>query len=168
MRICFSVPIRLAEILCQAAELQLDAYASEDFVLVERLGDVVDRAGFQPLDLGGGIGEGGEKDHRDLRHAGILLQSERHLVPVEAGHHHVQEHEIGSVLQGQPKSLFAVLGFEQDARLLAEDSTQEQQVGRVVVGDQDPAHGRVGERYRSGPAALCCARLFHGVSVHAP
>ena len=75
---------------------------------VEGLGDVVVGARGEPLDLVGRQRLGGQHDDGGLAGAGVGAELAADAVPVELGHHHVEDHAIGSDLPGEVDRLAPV------------------------------------------------------------
>ena len=65
---------------------------------VERLRHVVDAADVEPARAVAELGPRREEDDRDAVRAVVLEQLLGHAPAVEAGHHHVEEHDVGLLL----------------------------------------------------------------------
>ncbi len=63
--------------------------------VVDRLGEEIVGAGFQPLHPVGGLVERGDHDHRNMLGARLGLQPPADLETVHAGHHHVEQDHVG-------------------------------------------------------------------------
>ena len=73
--------------------------------------DVVDPADVEALLLIHFIGLGRKKDDRNVARGGNIFQSSADLIAVHAGHHHVEQDEIGLLgTAGNGKRLLAIGG----------------------------------------------------------
>ena len=105
---------------------------------VERLDEVVVRAGAQPPDLLLHLALGREHDDRDVRRAALFAADlGRDLVAVELGQHDVEQDEIGRLGAPQAEALGAVPGDDDVVALLLERVLQEALDIRVVIDDED-------------------------------
>jgi len=68
---------------------EMDADARQQLVGNDRLGHVVDAAGFQPLDDVLGLGEPGHEDDRHMGERLVALEAAGGLEAVDARHHGV-------------------------------------------------------------------------------
>ena len=66
----------------------------QNLVEVEGLGDVVDPAGRERLELVEGLRQRADEYHRDGSQRLVLLHRAAHVVPVHLGHVHVEEHDV--------------------------------------------------------------------------
>ena len=110
------------------------AHACRELIGMERLGDVVVRAKVEPLRLVRGGALGGEQDHRDRP---PLPQLAHDLDPVEIGHHHVEEDDVGSHLLGLAERLLAAVGGDDAEPLIAQAHCDELGDAGFVIGDED-------------------------------
>ena len=101
---------RLAMRLDFAPQGDVRADAGEQLLGLEGLGDVIDRAELERAHLLEGIGERGEKDHRDVARRLRLLQALADRVAVHARHHHVEQDEIRPRFRGDDDRLLAARG----------------------------------------------------------
>ncbi|MOA34606.1 hypothetical protein D3C78_1559900 [compost metagenome] len=93
--------------------LQLGAYPRLDDDGLDGLGDVVGGPEGQALLFALRIGEGGEQYHWDAVGVGVGAKLLEYLVAVHAGHHHIQQNEIGFRLAtGDAQALLPALGGE--------------------------------------------------------
>jgi hypothetical protein len=121
---------------------------------VERLDEVVVRAGAQAPDLLLDLALGREHDDRDVAGAALLGPDlRRHLVAVELGQHDVEEDQVGRLGAPQPEAFGAVPGDDDLVALLLERVLQESLDVRVVVDDEDLC-GHPSSRICAGPADL--------------
>jgi hypothetical protein len=120
-------------------ELHLRAHARQHHRGPQRLGDVVDRAHRQPaLFLLGGV-ERGDADHRDVARQRIGAQAAHHLEAVHAGHHQVEQDQIGLRLQRSQLERRRA-GIGRAHRVVAHQQFAQH---REVLGDViDDEHGR--------------------------
>jgi len=99
--------------------------------------DIVDGADVEAFLLVQFVGLGGEEDDGNVARGGIVLQSPADLIAVHAGHHHVEQDEIGLLGgSGDCQGLFAVGGHLGAERVLQHPGN-DRNVGRRVVDDQD-------------------------------
>ena len=98
--------------------------------------DVVDRADVEALLLLHLLGLGGKEDDGNVARGGNVLQSPADLIAVHAGHHHVEQDEIGLFgAVGDGQRLLAVGGNFRPVRVL-QHPRDHGDVGWRVVDDQ--------------------------------
>ena len=86
---------RDARALGRAGVAKMHADAGTQLVDVDRLGEIVDAAGFQRVHDVLGLGEAGHEDDGHLRQAGTRLDAPAGLETVHRRHDGVEKHEIG-------------------------------------------------------------------------
>ena len=64
------------------------------FVDIDRLGEIIDAAGFERVDDMFGLGQSGHEDHRHLRYGRIGLQRPAGLKTVHAGHDGIHQDHV--------------------------------------------------------------------------
>lgn len=109
-----------------------------DALFVERLQDVIDGVHFEGLD--GILIEGGGEDNfgqRDFAVEEFFDDSEA----VEAGHLHVEEHEVGIVLANEVHGFEAVLSLGNDVHVGVIEKVGEFVAGQLLVVDDDCGKG---------------------------
>src|SRR5688500_6140480 len=123
------------------ADAEEAADAGEELELVDGLADEVIRAAFGCLLDVAELVEGG--DHEDLDVAGLLVALERSadLEAAHAGHHDVQEDQVGVVLLDFFQRLDAVEGGDDLDGEGFEEGLEELDVLDVVIDDQDRGLG---------------------------
>lgn len=84
---------------------------------------------------------GRDKNDRDGRRAWVLLEFAADLKTVDVWHHHVQQDQIRHVGSGDPEGDFTSRGEQNLVSLGFEDFSQNLQVGRNVVHDQNARSG---------------------------
>ena len=82
------------------------------------------------------LGERGDHQDRDKGRAGVFFQPPADFEAVHAGHHHVQQDDVGRPLFDFLQGLFAVLGFDNFIAVRFQRITQQRAVCFVVVHDQ--------------------------------
>ncbi len=103
----------------------------------DRLGDVIDGTEFQPFSFILFFRPGGQEDHRDVRRQGIVLELLADLVAVHAGHHDVEQNQVGwctrhsdiQCLLATCGNLYLIIALQQVAH--------QDQIIRCVVDHQD-------------------------------
>ena len=122
-----------------AAQRGLDA--RDHLARVERLRDVVVRAHLQPDDLVDVLGARGEHQHG---HARLAADGGADLEPVEAGHHQVEQDEVGIDLAEAVERLAAVGCGDDLVAFVAEVEAQQAHDVGFVVGYEDAGGHRLG------------------------
>jgi hypothetical protein len=86
------------------------SHAGRQFLQIERLGEVVIRAGIESVNLLAHVVAGGEHQHRHL----WAPQSDALQDPmsVEPWQQDVQPHELDSLVSGQPRAVLPIIGAE--------------------------------------------------------
>ncbi len=111
--------------------------AGHQLAVAERLGDVVVGAELQTDDLVDLGVPGG--DHDD-RHGAALAQATADLGAGQAGHHQVEQDDVGAVALELGQPLLAVGSQEDLEPLLGEHEAQGVPIALLVLDDQDHAH----------------------------
>ena len=124
---------------------------------VDRLGDVVRRAGveaFLPVAL---HRLGGDRDQRDVRQLRARADPLHRLVAVHLGHHDVDQRDVdaGSLLEDRD-ALGAALGVEHFGAVRLEHAGQRVDVADVVVDDEHLRAGQLGHACAVADAARPC------------
>lgn len=73
---------------------KVDAYAGAQLVDIDRLGEIIDTAGFKRPHHVLRLGEAGHENHRDLGDRRIRLQPRASVKAVHAGHDRVEQDDI--------------------------------------------------------------------------
>ncbi len=147
-----AVQLQLARL---ALQLQLQPHARAHHLVVEGLVDEIDRPGVQRLRLALGVGLGGDEDDGQLARGGPPAQLGQHLVAVHAGHHHVQQHQVGHGAAGQQLQRVGAAGGKAQVAVALQHADEELDVGDGVVHHQ---HGgqRLGAEVGRGHGRLQC------------
>ena len=120
-------------------QFELGAHPRQHDRRVDRLGDVIDRAQFESAFLVLGGVHRGDEDDRDLARGRVLAQVLQDLVAVHLGHHHVEQDQVGTrVGHRRTQGPGAGIGGA-DAILRLQQFTENGQVLRRVIDDQDGA-----------------------------
>jgi hypothetical protein len=82
------------------ARLHVRGHARQHLARADGLGHVVHAAGLEGGHHVLGLGQAGHEDDRDVRGGRVGLQPARHLEAVHAGHHGVEQHDVGVGLRG--------------------------------------------------------------------
>ena len=112
-------------------------HASQEFDRVERLDDVVVRPRRKPQDLVGGEGLRGQHDDAGGRRSRITTQALGHLEPIELRHHHVEEDQVRTELDGLVEPLLAVRGHGHLVTSRPKVHLDEPRYIRIVVDHED-------------------------------
>jgi len=83
------------KLVALVGEREVHAHASLQHLGVDRLGDVVDRAGFETFDLRLGLGFPRQENDRDIRRPCFALQRAAHLEARDTRHLDVEQDQIG-------------------------------------------------------------------------
>ncbi len=105
--------------------------------MVDRLGQVIVAAAFEPGDDVRSIGFGRDEDHRDKRQRRVALQLLDGFDAVELRHHDVEQYQIGPKLPDLFQRLDAVAGGDDLIALPFEPHLQDRDIVGHVVDDQD-------------------------------
>jgi hypothetical protein len=103
----------------------------------ERLLHVVVRADLEAAGDVGLLHPRGQQDDRHPARPFVLAQPRRDLVPVELRHHHVEDGQVRSPLDGEPERVAAVVGGNHVVAGALEPERDEGEDVRIVVGDED-------------------------------
>ena len=114
------------------------AHAGEQREIVDRLGQEIVGAGIEPGDAVARLVERGDHDDRDMGDLGIGLDAAADFETVHAGHHHVQQHDVGQ-FRGDAGQRLLAAARRQDFEIFGRQLRfQQLDVGEDVVDDQDP------------------------------
>ena len=130
--------------LTPAATPQHRASPGDQLAWAERLGDVVVGTDREPDHLVDLVRASREHDHVDT---GLGSELTQHLDAVDPGHHHVEQHHIGTPLTRSPERFRTVPGKRNVEALGLEIAGEELADPGFVVGDQ---HSRL-RRSRHAP-----------------
>ncbi len=101
---------------------------------VGRLGEEVGRAELERLELGLGVGRGGEDDHRDVAHRLVGAHALDDLEPAHLRHVEVEQDDVRVALADQPEHLQRLAASDELAVTgLLEEGLQHLEVERLVV-----------------------------------
>ena len=136
------LPVPLAQGLLRAPHPHDDLDARQQLARIEGLGQIVVRPHLEPERL---VGDGGQRSgHQDRGRGkrGVLLHALDHLVPVDAGHHDVEQQDVdgAAVRPRATKHLQRVLAGARVQDLTAAELqhlANEADHVRIVVGDQN-------------------------------
>ena len=94
--------------------------ADQQFLLVERFGDVVRRAGLEPFDDVVGRVQCREEDDRNLLRLRIGFQFLGHFVTVHAGHHDVEQDQVRGLFFDGLQRFHTVIGSDDPVFLVSD------------------------------------------------
>ncbi len=115
----------------------MGAHAGEHLFLLERLGDVVDRSELEPLHLLDGIAQRGHEDDRDILSFRTLFEPPAGSKPVQVGHEHVEEDQIGLDILELLQGAFPILGDRDLETADAQEVGQDREIGGRIVHHHD-------------------------------
>jgi hypothetical protein len=134
---------QLAVLAAQLALFEAAADGEQHFLVLERLGDVVESALAHRLDRAFDRRECGDHHHHLL---GVLAPDlAQRLLAAHPGQHQVEEHEIDFLALEDLESLLAALRVERMMAVAAEQRGEDVLEDFLVVDDQD-VHGAQGAR----------------------
>ena len=151
---------RRRRVRAELARLQRLGDDLPDFVLVERLGDEVERAALERLDGGVDRAVGRDDDHGQI---GVFVEGaleERH--PVDLRHLEVGDDEVDVVLPHQVEALLAVFRGQDVVSVPRELGRQDPPQIRLVVDDEDLLS--LGQHVRARSLSGARATLRGGVA----
>jgi hypothetical protein len=122
------------------------------------LGHVVHAAGVEGGQHVFGVGEARHEDDGNVRRLGPGLEAARHFETVDAGHHRVQQHDVGVGLRGALQRAVAFGGHQHGVAGFVQRVVQHGQVVGHVVDDQHQARGT--GLAKQGAGALWTLRRF--------
>ena len=134
----------LAQQIGLGLQRQVRAHAGAHDLRVDGLGNEVHRTQLQSQRLCRFVVVGGDEDDRDVAGCGIGLQPTAHLVAIHAGHHHVQQHQVGLLGKAHRQRLLAT-GGHQHLMVGGKGLVQRLDVDRLVIHHQQ-ARGPLGRR----------------------
>ena len=100
--------LALVEAQCHASAIELGAYACDELGRLERLGHVVDRAGFEAAQAALERDGRREQQHRRQAIAGPVAEATSQLEAVHAGKADVADEHVGRVGIGERKRVLGV------------------------------------------------------------
>ena len=106
--------------------------------MVHRLGEVLVGPRLEPGDDVLRFRHRGHQDDRRERGLLRLFQLAADRDAVELGHHDVEQDQVGLRFMGDREGLLAVAGGDDIVAVGGEAHAQDANIGRIVVGDQDP------------------------------
>ncbi|MFK4593094.1 hypothetical protein ABIF55_008508 [Bradyrhizobium diazoefficiens] len=131
---------RGARALGQAGVAEMDTDARQHLLDHDRLGHVVDAAGVQPAHDMLGLGEARHEDHGDVGKARIALEAAAGLEAVDAGHHRIEQHDVGRDLLDDAHRRRAVeRHHHRHPGAVERVGEQPQRLGRVIDNERDVA-----------------------------
>ena len=137
--------------------LQVHLHAGQHFLGLDRLGDVVHTARLQRGHQVFGIKQAGHEDDGDVRRLRRRFQAPGHLKTVHAGHHGVQQHNVGQGLRRALQGRLAVGGDEHGVAGFVQRVVQHRQVvGHVVHDQHEVAVGTVQRLLQRGFGGASC------------
>ena len=124
----------------KAARLDAALHREDELVGIERLRDVVERAGLHRRDRDALRAVRRQHHHGHAR----VLHAERgeHLHAVDVGHREIGEHDVGAVRLEVGDARGAAVGGVHVEPCVAEDGLEREAHRGLVVDDQDARHGR--------------------------
>ena len=140
------LPLALFQLFLQPLDAQHRANPRLELGELDGLGDVVVGARLESFDLALRRVERGLHDDRNEGQSRILLDAPRHLVSIDARHHHVEENQVGRRRMNTLQRLFAVARAVDFIPPRLEPSAKQLDVVLVVV-DYQNAGGRL-SRFR--------------------
>ena len=139
-----------------AGPAQQGADPGEQLLERERLHQVVVGAGLEPLDaVGDRVARG---QHQDRRAAALGAKLAADLEPVDAGHEHVEDDQVGADLRGAREALAAVGGERYLESAELERPLERSAHRRLVVDDQQLPPVEISRSCNHG-LTLCRAKV---------
>src|SRR5450830_172924 len=123
-----------------ACSLDVSADTRHNFLRLDRLGDVVDTADFEAAHDVFGFRQPGHEYHRYVIHALDQFDAFAGLETIDAGHHGVEQDQVGGDVVEPLQRAHAVGGDQHDVAALVERIGQHGEVVGLVVDDQDDMH----------------------------
>ena len=177
----FEPGVLVAHAVAGPLGLELGAHPRQHHRGLDGFGDVVEGPQLEPALLVAGIGQRGDEHHRDVAGDGVVSELCQHRIAVHAGHHHVEQDQVGPGLgqHGLQRVRARVGGAHLVGR--AQQPAEHGEVHRLIVDDQDggleggaDGHGQWGARRRAlrrgsvrGAARASCADRGRCVSRRA-
>ena len=110
----------------------------------DRLGDVVDRAEGEAAFLVLDAAHGGDEDHRNAPAVRVGLEPAADFQAGQAGHHDVEQDQVGRFIGIDDLQRLLARGGDPDAIVVAQHFTEDGDVFRGVIDDQDALLGEQG------------------------
>ncbi len=120
------------------------AYPREQGGIVHRFGEKIVGARLQPGDAIGGLVQRRHHHHRNMGDPGIGLDAAADLEAVHAGHHHVQQHNVGNALRHAGQAFQPVEGGDDIEIFRRQLRFQKLDVGHDVIDDEDACGHEIG------------------------
>ena len=114
----------------------MSAYAGEQFLNAEGLGDVIVGTGIEGFDLGALVFANGEDNDRRIA---LGANGSADVYTAEAGHHEVCDDEVGSPVFEDTEPLLRVVGDADVITLRGERSTEHASNLRLIVDNENSA-----------------------------
>ncbi len=119
------------------AEFELHAHAGDELGNVDRFRDVVDGTGGEGADfLFSGV-DGGEENHGDLAPLGVGAERGAKRKTIFAGHHHVEEDEVGAGAGEDFPGHRSAFGKEDAHAFAAERIAHDAEGGGSIIDDEE-------------------------------
>ncbi len=144
----------------------LDAGDERD--VVDRLGDEIVGAGFQPLHLVGGLIERRHHDDRHVRRLGRGLDAAADLEAVHARHHDVEQHHVDALGPQDGQRLLAGKCRQHLEVFGGEPGIQQFDIGQDVVNDQNAASHQAPSKPHEPGGSHASPRYRRTVSRNVP
>ena len=135
-QIAFAIP----QLPPHAVQVHVGGHPCLDFLQMERLGDIVVAAGLEGPDLVGHVFQRTDENHRDIAQPQVGAQAPAGLEPIHAGHHHVEQDQVGRTAAGKLQA-FGTAGGKADFVVVGQGGAEHFDVVRMVVDDQDTRLG---------------------------
>ena len=129
--------VLLRELFTHRAQRQVGAHARQHFFHFKRLGDVVDGACLEACQLVGLLQQRGHEDHRNVTRFLEVLQSAAGFETVDAGHHHVEQDEIGMRAPRPCNCFLAILRHQHLQAAFFKYMGQHAEIGGSVVDHEN-------------------------------
>ena len=133
---------------------------------IERLGQEVLGAHLDASDDALGVIDAADHDHGQVTELLVALDALQHLDAVHAGHHEIEQDDVGTILGEHGEGGLPVAGGRRRMPLAFEGGGQETTVQRVVIDHQDVAQSPSSIR-RSVRGAVCHVANTHKGATHA-
>ena len=125
-------------------EREVGAHAGFDDGRADRLGDVIDRTGFQATLLVLDAAHGGDENDRNAPAVGVRLEAPADFQAAQAGHHDVEQDEVGRLVGIDDLERLLARRGDADSIVVTQHFAEQIDVFRAVVDDQDALFGEQG------------------------